>query len=83
MTKYQIIKRTFEAKKFPKGSEMRVKLNKTCVTSEYLTSNKFCILSEDGKFSSGHKNRTEAEKFKSELENTPAWKSTSEHRSQD
>ncbi len=31
----KIVKRTFEAKKYPKGSKKRRKLNKSCLTSEY------------------------------------------------
>jgi hypothetical protein len=44
MEKYQVVKRTFEAKKFPKGSEERKRLNENTVTSEYMTSYKYAVM---------------------------------------
>ena len=35
MGKWEIAKRSFAAKKYPKGSAMRKKLNKSALTSEY------------------------------------------------
>lgn len=39
-----IHKRTFEAKKFPIGSQERAKLNEDVLTSEYYTSKKYAVL---------------------------------------
>jgi hypothetical protein len=39
----QVIKRTFEATKHPKGSPERVELNKSVITSEYMTSYKYTV----------------------------------------
>ena len=44
-----IIKRTFEANKHPKGSQERIKLNEEIVTSEYQPSYKY-ILEVGGKY---------------------------------
>lgn len=41
--KTEIIKRTFEAKKYPKGSEERKSLNLKAETSEYMTSQKYLL----------------------------------------
>lgn len=41
--KYEVFQRTFEAKKFPTGSEERKKLNLDNVTSEYMPSHKYSI----------------------------------------
>jgi len=43
MKKWEIIRRTFQAKKFPKGSTARARLNRSFITSEY-GSNKFVVL---------------------------------------
>ena len=43
---YEVYKRTFEAKEHPPGSEARAKLNESAVTSEYMTSYKYAIISE-------------------------------------
>ena len=40
----KLIKRTFEAKKYPKGSAQRKKLNMDARTSEYMTSEKYRVI---------------------------------------
>ena len=40
----EIIKRTFEAAQYPKGSEERKKLNEKVQTSEYFTSKKWVAI---------------------------------------
>lgn len=47
-TMLTVVRRTFEAKRHPIGSEERVRLNLSWVTSEYLPSVRYGIL-EDGK----------------------------------
>jgi len=56
----EIIKRTFEAKKHPKGSEERKELNKSATTSEYNPSEKFIVL-VDGDRHDTYKTRKMAE----------------------
>jgi len=46
MARWVVKKRTFEAKKYPKGSEERKELNRNVLTSEY-NSNKFVLVDED------------------------------------
>jgi len=41
-------RRTFEAKKFPKGREERDRLNLDNLTSEYYPSHKYCLREGDG-----------------------------------
>jgi hypothetical protein len=43
MSTEHIIKRTFDAKKHPKGSDERAKLNCNAATSEYMTSYKYLV----------------------------------------
>lgn len=43
-----IVKRTFEAAKFPKGSEERTRLNADWLTSEYMTSYRYGLRNDDG-----------------------------------
>ena len=40
---YKIVRRTFEAKKYPKNSPERTRLNKDNITSEYLPSYKYVV----------------------------------------
>lgn len=40
----KIVKRTFEAKKYPKNSLKRKELNKNTITSEYMPSYKYAII---------------------------------------
>lgn len=56
----QVIKRTFEAKKYPKGSPERARLNLHTETSEYYPSRKYCVIYSDG-FRSAHITKREAE----------------------
>ena len=62
---HNILKRTFEARSYIKGSEERNKLNKNAVTSEYMPSYKWQLLSwaDDGSpiASFSFKTRKEAE----------------------
>jgi hypothetical protein len=44
----QVIRRTFLASKYPKGSEERIALNKEWLTSEYMPSHKYGLF-KDGK----------------------------------
>lgn len=41
---YDVYKRTFEAKKFPKDSAERSILNESSITSEYMTSYKYAVV---------------------------------------
>lgn len=41
--KAEILKRTFEAAKYPKGSAERRELNRAALTSEYMTSYKYVV----------------------------------------
>jgi len=61
MIKFNIVKRTFEALKYPKGSEERKLLNISAVTSEYMTSYKYVAIT-DG-FSKSCKTKSDAEQF--------------------
>jgi hypothetical protein len=49
MNKATVSKRTFEAKKHPKDSAERSRLNANVLTSEYMPSYKYCIVDENGK----------------------------------
>jgi len=51
MVKYEIAKRTFDAKKFAKGSTARKRLNKNALTSEY-GSDKFIVFKNGIRFDS-------------------------------
>ncbi len=63
---YLIVRRTFEATKFPKGSPQRAKLNENTMTSEYMTSYKWSIMGHN--FSTTAKTLKEAsEKVKGYL----------------
>jgi hypothetical protein len=44
----KVVRRTFEAAKFPKGSPERVALNGDWLTSEYMPSYKYGLLEDDG-----------------------------------
>lgn len=48
--KWKIKKRTFEAKKYPKGSEQRKELNRNAETSEYMPSEKFIVVNKETGF---------------------------------
>ena len=52
MVKWEIVKRTFEANKFPKGSTARKKLNKNPITSQYSPSDKFIVYKDGRRFDS-------------------------------
>jgi len=43
---YSVYKRTFEARKFPVGSDERKKLNESSITSEYMISHKYAVIGE-------------------------------------
>lgn len=55
----KIYKRTFEAKKHPVGSPEREELNKSGITSEYMTSYKYQLVGE--RISFGYKTKQDAE----------------------
>jgi hypothetical protein len=44
---YLIVRRTFEAANYPKGSPQRVKFNESNMTSEYMTSYRWAIIGEN------------------------------------
>jgi hypothetical protein len=44
----KVVRRTFEAAKFPKGSPERDALNGDWLTSEYMPSHKYGLLEDDG-----------------------------------
>lgn len=53
----KVIKRTFEACKYPKGSEERIHFNASVLTSEYMPSFKYTV---DGLSSLTFKSKSEA-----------------------
>lgn len=58
---YEVVKRTFAAKNFPKGSQERAQLNLSVVTSEYMPSYRYCVV--DGQsFGRAYRTKSEAEK---------------------
>lgn len=44
----KVVRRTFEALKFPKGSTERDRLNLDWLTSEYMTSHRYGVRASDG-----------------------------------
>jgi len=44
----KIVKRTFEAKQYPKGSSERTRLNESWITSEYMPSYRYGLINDDG-----------------------------------
>ena len=44
----KVAKRTFEALKYPAGSEERARLNLDNLTSEYYPSHKYCLRDNEG-----------------------------------
>lgn len=62
----KVEKRTFEARKHPPGSPERAELNRSGVTSEYMTSYKYQLVGPN--FSAGYKTRGEAEAAKARME---------------
>jgi hypothetical protein len=69
MSKYQVVKRTFEAERFPKGSPERANLNENIVTSEYMHSHKYAIIGDH--FSNSKRSKAEADRFVVDLEKVP------------
>lgn len=59
-SKYQVVRRTFEALKHPKDSEERKKLNEDTITSEYMPSYKYAVV-EEGSPHGPHTFRTKSE----------------------
>lgn len=57
----EVKRRTFEAKKHPKGSEERAALNCNALTSEYMTSYRYCLVDDDGKTHRSFVTKAEAE----------------------
>ena len=60
-TIYTIYNRTFEALKYPKGSNERIKLNGSSITSEYMKSYKYTLISNN--YSLSFKTLGEAHRF--------------------
>ena len=54
-------RRTFAAAKFPEGSPERLELNLSAVTSEYYTSQRYCVCDENGNSFGGYRTKSEAE----------------------
>jgi hypothetical protein len=72
MKRYQIHKRTFEARQHEKNSPERIELNKSAITSEYMPSYKYQIIGtmgNGGKYSSAYRTKREAEMALSKLNN--------------
>ncbi len=57
--KYNVYKRTFNAKNHPIGSKEREELNKNSITSEYMTSHKYTV--KGPTFSRTFKTKSEAQ----------------------
>jgi hypothetical protein len=45
----RVARRTFEALQFPKGSPDRTRLNADVLTSEYMPSHKYMLVTDEGK----------------------------------
>ena len=58
----EIVKRNFEAKKYPKNSEIRKELNNNFLTSEYMTSYKYGIVISENSYRT-FRTKSEAEEF--------------------
>jgi len=61
--KWKALRRTFEAKKHPKGSVKRKKLNRSALTSEYQPSYKFIVYHGKQPFDNTFRTKKEAEKW--------------------
>ena len=66
----KILKRTFEASNYPKGSDERIRLNKSNITSEYMISEKYLLFYHMLKFDGskfevnfGFRTKKEAQKY--------------------
>lgn len=59
---YRVLRRTFEAAKYPKGSEERSKLNLDSYTSEYYTSMKYELRWETDNYPYPHKRQFRTKK---------------------
>lgn len=57
----KIHKRTFEARKHPKGSEERKRLNDSAITSEYMPSYKYQVIGDH--FSFAYRTKSEAQAY--------------------
>lgn len=66
MEKNKALRRTFEAKKQPKGSVQRKKLNKSALTSEYMPSERYIVYYGGQPFSRSFITKKEAEKWLAE-----------------
>jgi len=62
----EIKRRTFEAKKFPKGSPMRMMLNRDPITSEYLPSQRYIVV--NGSIKRSFTTKKEAEQYVETIE---------------
>ena len=72
MSNWTVLRRTFEAKKFPEGSAERAKFNEDALTSEYMPSYKYLLrkpaLMSDGTPHPNQKWNTRQFKTKAEAE---------------
>lgn len=57
------LRRTFEAKKYPKPSEQRTMLNKSALTSEYMPSYKYIVYYGKQPYSQDFRTKREAEEW--------------------
>jgi hypothetical protein len=46
----KVVRRTFEAKRFPKGSKERARLNADSLTSEYLPTYQYVLRGDNGEY---------------------------------
>lgn len=65
----EIKKRTFEAKKFPKWSGQRAKLNEQVLTSEYLPSYKYVVI--EGDKQRAFRTKSDAKRYTEDKANNP------------
>ena len=58
----RILRRTFTALQYPKGSEARTQLNASWITSEYMPSHRYGLVNDDGsRLPYTYRTKTEAE----------------------
>jgi hypothetical protein len=62
-SRYTIVRRTFEAEKYPKGSAERAKLNENPLTSEYAHSYKYAVVDGSGESMEEFYSKTDAQNW--------------------
>lgn len=55
-----VVRRTFEAKKYPKGSPEWVRLQANALTSSYYPSRRYAVVDEAGKYVTSARTKAEA-----------------------